>query len=66
MVSSTTYRYDRAADVSVAPQSGETALNKRKLVAWHKHLVKGRKHREQRLAKAAVAAPAAAAPASKR
>jgi hypothetical protein len=39
-------------------------LNKTKLVAWHKHLVKGRKYREQRRAKAAASAPAT--PAAKR
>ena len=39
----------------------ETGLNKTKRVAWHKHLAKGRKYREQRQAKAAAQpAPAAA------
>jgi hypothetical protein len=34
-------------------------LNKTKRNAWHKHLVKGRKYREQRRAKAAAAGTAA-------
>jgi hypothetical protein len=39
-------------------------LNKTKRVAWHKHLVKGRKYTEQRRVKAAAAA--AIAPVAKR
>jgi hypothetical protein len=48
----------------VAGSVGAFGLNKTKLVAWHKHLVKGRKYREQRRAKAAASAPAT--PAAKR
>ena len=48
----------------VARSVGVFGLNKTKRVAWHKHLVKGRKYAEQRRVK--VAAAATSAPAAKR
>ena len=48
----------------VARSVGAFGLNKTKRVAWHKHLVKGRKYAEQRRVKTAAAATST--PAAKR